>query len=244
MKEKILITASRDLASVLFDEPSINMALFHLPLETYTEQINKEESDELAKNLDRFEFVIHGNLRNARFFSDWMIRSDLANEFQKLVHLAVDEPTAKFLEKNSIPAILPGKRGKAIDVLEFMLRISKEGASVYPSAEGEQEEMPALLQELELPVLEFTVCGEIPIAFRHLDQFRNVLSKADFSHILIHNRGSLTRIRTAFPELELMNYRLISGSPGVTQRLIKEGLEPVEEAAGSWLSIRDLIKNL
>lgn len=244
MKEKILVTANRDLASVLFDEPSIKSAIVHLPLETFTEKIIEEESDKITGNMDSFEFVIHGNLRNARFFSDWMIRNHLTNAFQKKVHLTVDEPTSNFLESNGIPAILPRKGGKPVDVLEFMLRISREGASVYPTADGEKEEMPALLQELEMPVTEFTVCREIPITLKNLEHFRRIISKGEFSHILFHNRSSLTRTRTAFPELELKRYRLISGSPGVSQRLVEEGYEPVEEAAGSWISIRDILMKL
>lgn len=243
MNEKILVTANRDLAAVLFDEPSIKPALKHLPLETYTESIDEHVAGKLTSNTDGFEFVIHGNLLNTKFISDWMIRNGLTKIFRKKVHLAVDEATANFLEKSNIPAILPKNGGKPIDVLEFMLRISKQGVSVYPSAEGKQEEMPALLQELDMPVIEFTVCREVNVPGKNLKRFRHEISQGEFSHILIHNRSSLTRTRTAFPDLDLKRYGLISGSAGVTQKLIEDGFEPVAEAAGTWLSICETIRN-
>jgi uroporphyrinogen-III synthase len=242
MKGKILVTANRDLASVLFDEADVKPLLKHLPLETYTEHIDVEGSAKITGNPNLFQFVIHGNLRNTRFFLDWMTRNGLTEIFQKMVHLTVDKPTAKFLEKNHIPAILPAMGRKPIDILEFMLRISREGAAIYPSSDGEQEEMPALLQELDMPVYEFTVCREVPITEDNLNRFRNEISNARFSHILIHNRSSLTRLRTAFPELDLKKYELISGSAGVSRKLTEDGLEPVAEADGTWLSVCETIK--
>ena len=244
MKETILVTANRDLAAELFEEEAQTANMIHLPLEAYSENTDSNIAARVIEKSASFEFVLHGNLLNTRFFITWMIREKMLAAFQNLVHLAVDEPTAAFLESEGIPAILPKKEGKPIDVLEFLLRISKEGASLYPSREGETEEMPALLKELDLPVLEFIVCRERTISESELQAYRERVSKESFSYILIHNRSSLTRLRTAFPGLDLKKFSLLSGSPGVTKRLIEEGLEPVREASGTWASIRKLITDL
>ncbi|MDX1590687.1 MAG: hypothetical protein R3283_01915, partial [Balneolaceae bacterium] len=237
-------TANRDMAAELFENPDPSLSILHVPLESYSAWIDKELESEVTKRMDEFKFVLHGNLRNTRFFTNWMNKQKLAEKFRKMVHLAVDAPTAAHLESAGLPAIQPKQEGKAIDVLEFMLRISREGLSLYPAIEGEQEELPALLGELDLPVVEFTVCREDRVSESDLKTFRNQVDKEEFSHILIHNRGALTRIRTAFPGLNLKKSGLISGSPGVTTRLIEEGLEPLREASGTWISIREILNDL
>lgn len=244
MKENILITANRDLAAELFDGAEDFVNLIHLPLEAYEEQTDSEIATRLIEKPDAFEFVLHGNLLNTRFFMQWVKSEGMLPVFQDLIHLAADSPTAAFLESEGIPAILPKVGGKPIDVLEFMLRISKKGASLYPAREGEQEEIPALLTELDMPVIEFTVCRERTLSESELAQYRKQSADESFSYILIHNRGALTRLRTVFQQLNLKKFRIISGSPGVTNRLIEEGLEPVLEAGGTWASIREIIAEL
>lgn len=244
MKENILVTANRDLAAELFSGTDDILNLIHLPLEAYTEKTDGEIAARLAEKPDAFEFVLHGNLLNTRFFIEWMKSEGMLPAFKNLVHLTADAPAAAFLESEGIPAILPKKGGKPIDLLEFMLRISKKGASLYPSRDADREELPALLSELDMPVIEFTVCRERTLSESELVQYRKQAANESFSYILIHNRGALTRLRTVFPQLNLKKFSLIAGSPGVTNRLIQEGLEPVLEAGGTWASIREIIAEL
>ncbi|PWN06780.1 hypothetical protein [Rhodohalobacter mucosus] len=244
MKENILITANRDLASELFAGSADHKNLLHLPLEAYSAETDHEAAVQFTEKPDAFEFVLHGNLLNTRYFMEWVNQEGMLQSLQNRIHLACDAPTASYLESEGIPAILPKRGGKPIDVLEFMLRITKEGASLYPARDGEQEELPALLRELDLPVLEFIVCRERTLSKSELSNYRKRAAKEDFSHILIHNQGSFTRLRTVFPQLNLKKFRIISGSPGVTNRLIEEGLEPVREADGTWVSIRETITDL
>lgn len=241
MSKNILITAHRDMAAELFDEPVPALSLTHMPLESYSAWVDQEIEAHVIKRLDEFQFVLHGNLRNTRFFTRWMQSEELTENFKKMVHLAANPATAAQLESVGLPPIQPKEGGKPIDVLEFMLRISREGLSLYPTLEGKKEELPALLGELDLPVLEFPVCREVRVPEENLDQFRKGIAEERISYILIHNRSALTRVRTAFPDLDLKKSGIISGSPGVTTKLIEEGLEPVREASGTWTSIREIL---
>lgn len=241
MPGKTVVTANRDLAAILFEWVGEDANILHLPLEYYSKIPETKMEHDLKSTLPGYEFIIHGNLRNARFFVGRMKENNLLKDVQNKISLAVDEPTAQFLENEKIPAILPVKSGKPIDLLEFMLRSTKEGASLYPAVEGETEEMPALLKELDMPVTEIAVCRQDKVPGSDLKLFRKLITKEPVDAILIHNRSALTRIRTAFPDLDLKQHRLISGSPGVTNKLIEEGLEPFKEAAGTWKSIRQII---
>jgi hypothetical protein len=232
------------MAAELFDDQVQTLSLTYMPLESYSAWMDKEIEEQLIKRLDEFQFVLHGNLRNTRFFATWVQSKGLTESFQNMVHLAVNAATAAQLESVGLPAIQPKKGGKPIDILEFMLRISMEGLSLYPALEGKKEELPALLGELDLPVFEFPVCREVRVPEENLEEFRKRITERNFSHILIHNRSALTRIRTAFPDLDLKKSGIISGSPGVTTKLIEEGLEPVREASGTWTSIREILAKL
>jgi len=243
MSQNILFTANPDNAAIL---PSLTEMdkLLHLPLQHFTTHQNPEESRIIKSTLADFTFIIHGNLRNARYFVEWMHQNDLLKNVQNRINLAVDKPTTEFLEREKIPAVLFRENGKPIDVLEFMLRISKQGSTLYPTTDSKTEEMPGLLKELEMPVSEFTVCREITISEDRLNEYRDSVSRANLKAILFHNRSSITRIRTAFPELNFNHYKLISGSPGVTEKLREEELLPAIQANGSWYSIADVLEEI
>ena len=242
-KDKLLFTASSmacgDMAYVLEDEKE---KFLHLPLESYEENTEKVASALLKENVDNFEFVIYGTLRNAIYFEKWMSKNKLLADFQNLVHFCLDQPTSEFLESKEIPAIQPRQHAKPIDILEFMLRISREGKTLYPSCSNKTEEMPGLLQELEMDVAEFSVCKEIGLTPEEVASSRDALSASDVSAVLFHNRSSVTRTFAAFPNLNIKKLTVISGSAGVTQHLIGKGIEPHYEANGSWYSIEKLIQ--
>ncbi len=242
-KETVLITASSSLcAPMLYEFQEKNDIFAHFPLEEFTYDVEKEESNFIKSNKDEFSFVLYGNLRNAQYFVEWMSQNNVLEPFKNAVHLALDKPTAEFLEEQSIPAIMPREKAKPIDLLEFMLRISRDGKSLYPCSDQKAEEMPGLLQELEMDVAEFSVCKEKSLDSTRLDEFRKEVANRSISTILFHNRSSVTRIRTAFPEMDLHSKKIISGSPGVTKSLIDLGIEPNYEAEGTWYSIGELIE--
>jgi hypothetical protein len=237
----ILVTANRDLAAGFFEQAN---GLLHLSLEEYETFTIDEESDAASLAFNRFTFIIYGNLRNARYFMNWAERTGNTAQIQNRINLVLDLPTSRFLEKKGIPAILPRKNARPIDLLEFLLRITKEGSTLYPTTDNHTEEMPGLLKELEMPVSEFTVCREVSLSADLLEDYRERLSKADLDYILIHNRSSYTRIKTAFPDLNLSEYKLIAGSQGVTEKLAEEGLVPDAQAHGTWLSIAKVIEDV
>lgn len=242
-KETVLITASPSLCAPMFRELEIMKDMFlHLPLEEFTADVEEEESKYILENLEGFSFVLNGNLRNAQFFVEWLNQNNVMEPIKNVVHLALDKPTAEFLEEHSIPAIMPREKAKPIDIIEFMLRISREGKSLYPCTDKKAEEMPGLLQELEMDVMEFSVCKEKTLDPTRLEAFRLEVENSDITAVLFHNRSSVTRIKTAFPDIDLHTKKIISGSPGVTKNLIDLGLEPNFEAEGNWYSIGELIE--
>ena len=243
MTGKVLVTANRDLGAQFFDTIQSEHIL-QFSLENYTSFISKEKEDALLNSLDTLTFIIHGNLLNAKYFVEWMNSQSLLATIQHRIHLTVDQLTADFLERKKIPAIVFRNTGNPIDVMEFMLRISKQGKSLYPTADGKTEEMPALLKELDMPVFEFPICKERSLAKEELKEFRDTVKKKPIEGILIHNRSALTRIKTALPDLNLADYKLISGSTGVTQKLHEEDLNPVIQAEGNWLYIADVVKEV
>lgn len=238
----ILFAANADLAAPLIHDDEIKPRLLHLPLEEYSYFMPDEENKALNETIDKFTFVIHGNLRNARFFVKWMEQSGVKDTVLNRIHLAVDRPAAEYLEQHGIPAVLPKADGKPIDVMEFILRISRDGHTLYPTAEGKTEEMPGLLQELDLPVSECTVCREITIEDAVLERYRQRISEKTPEAILFHNRSSYVRIKTAFPELNPANHTLIAGSRGMAEHLESEGFYVETHAHGTWPSIRETVR--
>lgn len=217
--------------------------IIHAPLESYNVSVDRMASELLVKNVSNFSFVIYGNLRNAIYFEKWMTDHQLLTEFQNLVHFSLDNPTSEFLESVRIPAIQPRENAKPIDILEFMLRISRDGKTLYPSCSNRAEEMPGLLQELEMEVAEFTVCEEAGLESGEVERLREEISYEMPSSVLFHNRSAVTRTFAAFPDLNIKKLKIISGSAGVTQHLIDKGIEPHHEANGSWTSIEELIRS-
>jgi len=241
LKKPVLITADRDVAAPLFELIGDNL---HLPLEHYEYFIEPGSDSALSEALDQITFIIYGNLRNARYFLEWVESQGKLGSVQKKINLVHDRAAASFLEKESIPAILPRENARPIDILEFLLRISKEGSTLYPTKDNRTEEMPGLLQELEMPVSEYTVCREVTVSGELLAEYRKKISEKQFDSILIHNRSSLTRMKTAFPDLNLSEFKLIAGSQGVAEKLAEDGLEPVVRAHGTWHSIAMAIQEI
>lgn len=234
-----LFTANEDVATSFLKaiEESKSWQLLHLPLENYSYSVNKEEEELVLEKLDSFSFVIHGNLRNARYFIQWVQESETLEQVQNIVHLVTNQTMVDFLAEFDIPAVMPRKEARPIDIIEFMLRISREGTVLYPTTDQRDEEAPGLLQELEMPVVEFQVCREETLAAESLENFREQVSDTTFDSVIFHSRSSVTRIQTAFPELDFSLVECISSGQAVTQKLQESGIVPDVEARGSWRSL-------
>lgn len=241
--QKLLFTAGHDLGKIIheiLDGDFHNVA--HFPLEKFEPHVDPEESAEIISSATSFAFVVYGNPRNTRFFTEWAKENSVISEFQNAVHLVPDDASARLLESINLPAIRPREHARPIDIMEFMLRISREGKTLYPCPDGKAEEMPGLLEELQLPVTEFPVCRERQLSSEELENLRAELEKANIGSVLFHNRSSVTRTLTAFESLDLTRLKVISGSAGVTKILIDSGTEPDYEANGTWLSIAEVVR--
>jgi uroporphyrinogen-III synthase len=242
---KILITAEIDeVSELLKDLAESSISPLHIPLEQYEYHRDDDQNKALKQQIDSFQFVVFGGLRNARHFLTWINDSGMKDEFLKKVNLVMNEPEANYLEKNGVPAILPKEGARPIDIMEFLLRITLNGAVLYPCAEGSSEEMPGLLEELEMPVAEFTVCRSVPFEKKVIRQKQQKVEEAEPDAILFHSRGSVIRTRTAFPDLNISSKKIIAASAGVAHKLRQEGLEPTQTASGSWESVIHIIKEV
>ncbi len=241
----ILFTADKDTSAPFLRMDKIQEKRFlHVPLEQYRFHANEDESNEIQNHIDEFAFIIHGNLRNARYFSDWMKQYSMEEQVRRCVNIVLDKPTAEFLEEFDIPAIQPREPAKPIDILEFMLRISKEGNTLYPTTENKTEEMPGLLKELKMPVAEFSVCEEVPLDENKLKDYKAEVGKNPIDVVLLHNRSSYIRVKTAFPDLDLSSKTVLAGSLGAAETMEKDGLKPDYLAKGTWASIAKVLDEI
>ncbi|MEX2600945.1 MAG: uroporphyrinogen-III synthase [Balneolaceae bacterium] len=241
----ILITSETTEASTLNGRiPDAGWELLPVPLEQYRFRMDPEQREALRQQIDTFRFVVYGGVRHVQNFLIWADKSGIRNEILQKIHLAMNQPEVDLLEDAGIPGILPREGARPIDLMEFMLRINQSGGTLYPCADGSSEEMPGLLQELDLPVSELTVCEPVPLEKNQLRESRQIVHSQPPDAILFHSRGSVIRTKTAFPELDLKDLILISASAGVTQKMYQEGLQADHQAEGSWDSVVQIIQSL
>lgn len=241
--QKILFTAEKDNSSVFCQELSnLREHLLHLPLEHTDFYVRKEDAQLLSEQLQTVTYTIFGNLRNARHFTSWVKENNLMTNLKQMVHLVSDRPTFNFLESEGYAAIMPAENAKGIDILEFLLRISKEGTVLYPTSENHTEEIPGLLKELDMPVIEFTVCKERSLTQHERERYVEKIKSDKPDTVIFHNRSSVNRIKMAFPELNLAEMKIISGDVAVTNLLKEHGLDIHAEASGSWQSLSKTIQ--
>lgn len=238
-RKKVLFTANEDVAASFLKEikKSAGWNLLHLPLENYSYSINIQEEEVILDKLGSFSFIIHGNLRNARFFIQWVSEVSVFEQVREIVHLVPNQTTVEFLAEYNIPAVMPREEARPIDMIEFLLRISREGTVLYPTTDQKGEEVPGLLQELEMPVIEFQVCKEELLGTHTLKEYRERVHEADLDSVIFHSRSSVTRIQTAFPHLDLKTVECISSGQAVTQKMLESDISPFLEARGSWRSL-------
>lgn len=245
MSRSALLTAAKEDTEVfrsgLEDHPVI---LLHYPLEHYQALDENDEMLEVLERLEEFENIVHGSKRNARFFVRQIKEFDKLEEARERVNLALNQHTADYLEEEGIPAIHPHAEGKAINLLEFMLRIRRIGETLYPCGDKTKEDFPGFLQELDIPVKEWVLFTLDGPEETELQKYRKDLAAHEPEIIIFHSRRSVNRTLAAFQNLNFEDAKVISGDRAVTEKLEKEGIEVNTEAEGNWDSILDKVIDL
>ncbi|MDX1617990.1 MAG: uroporphyrinogen-III synthase [Balneolaceae bacterium] len=239
----VLITAPPEdiegIAELLEGEEELS--LLHLPLEIYEPVGGPDPPDGLEAALGRVENIIYGRKRNARFLLRSVRQRGLLRRVKELLNLAADRRTACYLEDEGIPAVYPGS-DTPIDLVEFMLRFWRTGPALYPCGKNEQEEIPGLLQELDIPVREYELYRRAAPSSDALDQYRQQIGERPPDLIVCHSRRSVNRLRAAFPDLDLERAGIIAGNRGVAGKLKDLKLSADYVAAGTWESIHGKVK--
>jgi len=241
----LLTSAVEDSEFIMERLEQLSCRVLHLPLETYQPVKNDTPIEEALNNLDRYENIVYGKKRNARFFLDWTRKSGKTEEVKQLVNLTTDGEAAELLEEEGIPAVYPGK-SDPISLVELMLRLRRYGSTLYPTGSKKREEIPGLLQELDMEVIElelYTLAGPD----RHLiDAYREKVNAQPPDIVIFHSSHSVNRIPAAFPNLDLSRTRIISANPGISNQLQEKepGIEIDKQADASWASILEAIEEL
>lgn len=238
----VLLTAaeedSEEIRRVLNEK---GMEILHLPLEKYRSARDKSDIEETFSKLAEFENIIHGSLRNARFFIREVESSGKIEAVRKILNLTLDEDTATFLEESGIPAVCTYAGGKSINLVEFMLRLRRMGATLYPCGSHRKEEIPGFLEELDIPVKELELFHLEGPDDKELKTYRSGLSEKKPDVILFHSRRSVNRTLAAFPDLDYETIRLISADKGISKKLEEKGISVDDEAEGTWKSIAEIL---
>lgn len=242
MSNTILLTAALDdSAEVLELLEEKDAELKHFPLEHYQPVSDKTDIQETFHQLDEFENIIYGSLRNARYFIEQVESFEKKGAVRKRLNLTLDEETAEFLEETGIPAVCTYAGGKSINLVEFMLRLRRMGASLYPCGSHKKEEIPGFLEELDIPVKELELFDLEGPGEDKLLSFRKEVARPEPGVILFHSRRSVTRTLTAFPDINYDDATVISADKGVTKKLEDKGITVSHEAEGNWESMVDLL---
>ncbi|TVR15414.1 MAG: hypothetical protein EA391_10750 [Balneolaceae bacterium] len=242
---KILFTAHPDtVPEIITSGTTTGTALLHLPLETYYYSIDEEMHAKVERKLDLYAYVIYGSRLHAHYFLRWAKEYGQLERIQNLVNLVMDQPAATYLEQFHIPAVKPKDNARSIDLIEFLLRISHEGAVLYPTGDHKTDEIPGLLIELEMPFTEFQVFSEDSLDRETLEDYRNQVRNSGLKAILFHNESSILRVQTAFPHLNLATLKLIAAGGRVSRKLQKAGFKDVIDLNGDWNKLPEVVDNL
>lgn len=243
MSRSILLTAAVEdtdiFRSELEDQP---VSVLHYPLERYQAlEADKEIADTLEV-LDEYENIVHGSKRNAQFFVEKLRQYEKLDAARNQLNLALNQHTADYLEEEGIPAVHPHSEGKAIDLMEFMLRVRRIGETLYPCGDKTAEDLPGFLRELDVPVEElvlFTLEGPDET---DLQSYRKKLAAQQLEVVIFHSRRSVNRTLAAFPNLNYETAYIISGDQAVTDKLATDDIEVDAQAGGSWDSILEKVE--
>lgn len=252
----VLITAAEeDVEETLEAFSDHDLETLHLPLEHYVPVEDEEKTEELLGRIADFEQIAYGSLRNARFFLEAVRERGLLEEVRGRVNLTADPRTAAWLEEQNVPAIYAdpgsfgqagpgsGRRqgGRAIDLMEFLLRLRRTGPTLYPCGLETPEELPGLLRELDMPVEELVLFKSEGPGEERLRSYRERLAARVPDTVVFHSRRAVVRTLAAFPELDLEAATVVAADTGITQKLRERGIDSDYEASGSWQSIQELL---
>lgn len=243
MSKSVLLTAAPEDTEVFRDKLEEKpVSILHYPLERYEALNDNGDILDALENLKDYENIVHGSKRNAQFWIEWLQEFDKMEEARNQLNLALNQHTADYLEEQGIPAVHPHSKGKAINLLEFMLRIKRIGKTLYPCGDKTAEDLPALLRELDVEVNElvlFTLEGPVE---NKLEKYRKDIAAHQPEFAVFHSRRSVNRTLAAFSQTNIGNSYIIAGDQAVTDKLKTEDIAVDEQAEGSWNSILEIIE--
>lgn len=242
MSKSVLLTAATEDTEIFrSDLEEQQITVLHYPLERYQPVEADEEVINTFEQLVEFENILHGSKRNAQFFVAKIKEYDKLDEARELLNLALNQYTADYLEDQGIPAVHPHSKGKAIDLLEFMLRVRRIGETLYPCGDKTAEDLPGFLRELDVPVQELVLFTLEGPEEKELQKYQKDIAAHKPAVIIFHSRRSVNRTLAAFPNLDYGGAHIIAGDRAVTEKLQTEDLEADAQAEGSWESILDQV---
>lgn len=237
MNRSALLTAAKEDTEVVRENlKKRTIEPLHFPLEKYA-PVSTDSVQDTFEKLGDIENIVHGSKRNAIFFVEKVRELDKLEEVRHRLNLAIDQHTADYLEEQGIAAVHPGADGKAINLMEFMLRVRRIGTTLYPCGDKTNEELPGFLQELDIPVEElilFTLEGPDD---EDLSRYRREIAAYEPGIVIFHSRRSVNRTLAAFPDLKFTDKKVISADKGITDKLEKEGIKVTAQATGNWESV-------
>jgi uroporphyrinogen-III synthase len=242
MSQVVLLTAAtEDTEQIRKKLEENDISVLHCPLEHY-ELIEEDNTiTEVVNKLDQFENIVHGSKRNAQFFIETVKKHDVLEEARQQLNLALDQDTADYLEEAGVPAIHPHAEGKAINLMEFMLRVRRIGETLYPCGDKTAEDLPGFLRELDIPVQELVLFTLEGPGESKLKEFRKRVSEQEPTSVIFHSRRSVNRTLAAFPDLDFNGIHIVTGDKAVSEKLEKEGIQTDAQAEGDWNSIADKV---
>jgi len=245
MKRSVLLTAAKEDTELFRSElENFQISILHYPLEHYRALNENDIVLDTLEELEKFENIVHGSKRNARFFVEKLNEFDKLDEARERLNLALNQHTADYLEQEGIPAVHPRADGKAINLLEFMLRIRRIGETLYPCGDKTKEDLPGFLNELDIPVQELVLFTLEGPEEKKLQKYQKDVAAHQPEIIIFHSRRSVNRTQAAFPNLNYETAKVISGDQAVTDKLEKERINVNVQSDGSWESILEEIVNL
>lgn len=245
MSRSILLTAATEDTEIIrsqLEEESVRVQ--HYPLERYQALKGDKKIIDALENLDEYENIVHGSKRNARFFVEKLKEHDKMDLARDQLNLALNQHAADYLEGEGIPAVHPHSDGKAIDLMEFMLRIKRIGETLYPCGDKTAEDLPGFLRELDIPVEELVLFTLEGPEEKELQGYQKELSSQKPEVVIFHSRRSVNRTLAAFQEINYGDVHIVSGAQAVTDKLENKDIKVDVQAEGSWDSILEKVQEV
>ena len=244
MADTVLLTAAEEDSEHILrmiEEFDAEVEVLHFPLEIYVRVDEQESINETFDELDDFDNIVYGSLRNASFFMEQVEERGRKKEVRRRLNLTLDEETAEFLEEHEVPAVCSFAGGRSINLVEFMLRLHRMGPTLYPCGSHKKEEIPGFLEELDIPVRELELFNLEGPPEERLHAYRNRLSQQAPDRILFHSRRAVNRTLAAFPGLPYDKIEIISADEAISRKLEEQGISVDRQGEGSWKSLADLL---